>query len=464
MLSNEISSASAQTEQVRQSLEDQLIAFAGHMNAAEFRLICLLDEFDQAKGWQSDGILSFSHWLNWKLGMGAVIAREKVRVARALRDLPLTTEAFRLGEISYTKVRAITRAGTAENEDFLLMIARHGTASHLENLVRKFKRAEVCIVDYEQEPNWKPDASFSYYFDDDGFLVFRGRLPPDEGELLVQAIEAMQSQMLEENQHDVSAETSEEDEKEVGKENDNDDADVSAETFTRVTEFDEEEPFKRSQADALSRIAEHFLASSPAEATPGDTSTRNQVFLHINTALDTNYLDSGHYVPNRVVEQFTCDCSVTPVWEDAKGNVISIGRKSRVVPPKMRFAIDQRDRGCCRFPGCRQRRWADKHHIKHWSDGGETSMDNLVTLCRKHHRLVHKGEYTIRSEPDRIVFVDRRKHEIPVAFSPEPGQPLELLNQLEGLDIDHQTAASRWRGEQMDYDYSVASMFTLGEY
>ena len=91
-------------------------------------------------------------------------------------------------------------------------------------------------------------------------------------------------------------------------------------------------------------------------------------------------------------------------------------------------------------------------------------MDNLVTLCRKHHRLVHKGEYTIRSEPDRIVFVDRRKHEIPVAFSPEPGQPLELLNQLEGLDIDHQTAASRWRGEQMDYDYSVASMFTLGEY
>ena len=84
MLSNEISSASAQTEQVRQSLEDQLIAFAGHMNAAEYRLISLLDEFDQAEGWQSDGILSFSHWLNWKLGMGAVIARERVRVARAL--------------------------------------------------------------------------------------------------------------------------------------------------------------------------------------------------------------------------------------------------------------------------------------------------------------------------------------------------------------------------------------------
>ena len=108
-------------EQVRQSLEDQLIAFAGHMNAAEYRLISLLDEFDQAEGWQSDGILSFSHWLNWKLGMGAVIAREKVRVARALRDLPLTREAFRLGEISYTKVRAITRAGTTENEEFLLM-------------------------------------------------------------------------------------------------------------------------------------------------------------------------------------------------------------------------------------------------------------------------------------------------------------------------------------------------------
>jgi hypothetical protein len=143
MLSNEISPSDPEKEQARQSLEDQLIAFAGHMNAAEYRLISLLDEFDQAQGWQSDGILSFSHWLNWKLGMGAVIAREKVRVARALRDLPLTREAFRLGEISYTKVRAITRAGTTENEDFLLMIARHGTASHLETLVRKFKRAEV---------------------------------------------------------------------------------------------------------------------------------------------------------------------------------------------------------------------------------------------------------------------------------------------------------------------------------
>jgi hypothetical protein len=449
--------ANLEKEQARQSLEDQLIAFAGHMNAAEYRLICLLDGFDQAEGWQGDGICSFAHWLNWKLGMGSVIAREKVRVVRALRDLPLTTEAFRLGEISYTKVRAITRAGTPENEDFLLTIARQGTASHLEKLVRKFKRAEMRIVDDEQEASWKPDASFSYYFDDDGFLVFRGRLPPDEGELLVKAIEAMQLQILEDSQDDVSAGTFVE-----GKEQD-----VSAETFTQITELGEEEPFKRNSAAALSRIAEHYLACPPSEATPMDTSTRNQVFLHINTTLDTNYLGSGHYVPDKIVKQFTCDSAITPVLEDIDGNVISIGRRSRVVPAKMRFAIDQRDAGCCRFPGCTQHKWTDKHHIQHWSDGGETSVNNLITLCRKHHRLIHKGEYIIRSEQDHFVFADRLMREIPVTFSPAPGQgpgqPLELLNQRQGLDIDHRTAASNWQGDQMDYDYSVSAMFESGE-
>ena len=76
MLFNKTTPSSAEKEAAPQLLEDQLITFAGHLNAAEYRLIWLLDEFDQAKRWQSDGILSFSHRLNWKLGMGAVIARE----------------------------------------------------------------------------------------------------------------------------------------------------------------------------------------------------------------------------------------------------------------------------------------------------------------------------------------------------------------------------------------------------
>ena len=194
-----------------------------------------------------------------------------------------------------------------------------------------------------------------------------------------------------------------------------------------------------------------------------DTSTRNQVFLHINTSLGTNYLGSGHYVPEKIVKQFTCDGSVTPVFENSGGNVISIGRKARVVPAKMRFAIDQRDGGCCQFPGCAQRKWTDKHHVKHWSDGGETSMNNLITLCRKHHRLIHKDEYSIKSEPGRFVFVDRLEREIPVTFSSglftRSGQSLESLNQHEELNIDHTTAACLWEGEQMNYSDAVERLF-----
>ncbi|MDX1430971.1 MAG: DUF222 domain-containing protein [Gammaproteobacteria bacterium] len=124
------------------ALEQQITELAAHIHAATYRLLVLIAEFDRREAFGNDGILSTAHWLNWKCGIGLVAAREKVRVANALERLPQISDAFRRGQVSYSKVRAMTRVATPENEAYLLQIARHGTASHVERLACAYRRVQ----------------------------------------------------------------------------------------------------------------------------------------------------------------------------------------------------------------------------------------------------------------------------------------------------------------------------------
>ena len=127
-------------------LGQKITLLAGQISAAEHRLLKLIAEFDNNKGWSGGGtVRSCAHWLNWKCGIAMGAAREKVRVAHCLDNLPLIDSAFANGEISYSKVRAMTRAATPENEDFLLTIAHYGTASHLEQVVKKYRKVQLCV-------------------------------------------------------------------------------------------------------------------------------------------------------------------------------------------------------------------------------------------------------------------------------------------------------------------------------
>ena len=116
-------------------IENEITELAAHIHAATFRLLELIREFDEREGWGGPGLMSCAHWLNWKIGLSMGAAREKVRVAHALKDLPKISDSFRQGQISFSKVRAMTRVATPENEEYLMMIARHGTAAHMEQLV-----------------------------------------------------------------------------------------------------------------------------------------------------------------------------------------------------------------------------------------------------------------------------------------------------------------------------------------
>ena len=156
-----------------EQLEDQITELAAHIHAATYRLLRLIAELDRRAPYGSWGIKSCAHWLNWKCGIGLVAAREKVRVAHAIERLPRICAAFEKGEVSYSKVRAMTRIANADNEEYLLMIAHNGTASHVEALVRKYRRMEAA----EEAMRQHAERYLTYYYDDDGSLVLKGRRP-----------------------------------------------------------------------------------------------------------------------------------------------------------------------------------------------------------------------------------------------------------------------------------------------
>src|SRR5690606_2656993 len=119
-------------------LADEIAEVSSHIDAATHRLLTLIRRFDTGGGWAVHGALSCAHWLNWRIGLDLGAARERVRVARALGELPVLDDALRRGLVSYSKVRAMTRVATRDNEATLLEMAQHATASQLEKICRGY--------------------------------------------------------------------------------------------------------------------------------------------------------------------------------------------------------------------------------------------------------------------------------------------------------------------------------------
>ena len=170
------------------ALGNEITELCGYMYAASYRLLEMIREFDQKGLWQLEGICSCAHWLNWKCGIGMNAAREKVRVANALGELAKISASFAKGEISYSKVRAMTRVATPDNEDYLLMIAHHGTAYHVETLVRKYRRAKK-LQDLKEANKQHDERTMQVYYEHDGAIRLHVRLPAEKGALVLKAIE-----------------------------------------------------------------------------------------------------------------------------------------------------------------------------------------------------------------------------------------------------------------------------------
>jgi hypothetical protein len=409
-------------------LGNEIAELSAHLDAATARLLELLREFDARGGW--DGARSCAEWLSWRVGLDLGAARERVRVARALGGLPLLSAALARGELSYSKVRALTRVATPETEARLLAVGRAGTAAHVEKIVRGWRYVDRQIEAKTAKARHRA-RSLHVYTDEDGMLVVRGRLSPEAGAVLARALEAARETLYK---------------------------------HPRTTGDGADPPTAGQQrADALALVAEtaleHGLGADPR-------SERYQVVVHVDAAVladpaqpGQSVLEDGVHVSAETSRRLACEATRVEMRHAADGSVLDVGRRTRTIPPALRRALEARDRGC-RFPGCPVRH-PQGHHIRHWASGGPTRLANLALLCRRHHRAVHEEGYAVVREADGTLrFSTPQGWPIPDVPAPPavPRDPLPALvatNRAHGLAIDAWTACPSWLGERLDLGWAI---------
>ena len=455
-------------------LEAQITELAGHLNAANHRWLTLIAEFDRRQGWSDGATQSCAHWLSWKCGVDLGAAREKVRVARSLESLPLIGAAMARGELSYSKVRALSRVATPATEEVLLNVALHGTVHHVETLVRQFRRVQE-VEELSREARQYAQRRLTYCHDDDGSLVVKLQLPAESGAQLLKALEVALPEVplpsLEDCQNHlhVSGETSPCNHAWATT------LSAAHAPDTRTHESPAAAALKLTgdlptlsarRADALIVLAESFLKHGAAAMNGGD---RHQIVVHIDEctlkdgAAGRCEFDDGPAMPVETARRLSCDASLVKIVEDERGEPLDVGRKTRTIPPALRRALNSRDKGCV-FPGCTHKRYVDGHHIHHWAEGGETKLSNLVSLCRFHHRAVHEGGLRIDRCDDGAWRFTNRRGESQHSCAPGHTHPLADWSHLvaahteQGITIDAATAATRWRGERMNYAVAVDSL------
>ena len=181
-------------------------------------------------------------------------------------------------------------------------------------------------------------------------------------------------------------------------------------------------------ADALVDMAEHCLASGGGSLKRRRAGQRYEVMLTIaRNELAAQQSAGGaryHVEPDWGIDEadarhIACDADLTEFIQDARGNLLNYERRRRIVPARLLRALKLRDHNRCRFPGCAHQRYVEAHHVRHWIDGGETRLENLVLLCSAHHRLLHHGAFHITIEDDDVVFVSRDGEVIEPALRPQ---------------------------------------------
>ena len=434
-------------------LGDEIAELSAHLDAATARLLDLIREFDARAGW-NNGFRSCAAWLSWRVGLDPGAARERVRVARALGTLPRLARALAHGELSYAKVRALTRVATPDTEERLLAVGKAGTAEHVERIVRGWRRVDRQAEAQETTYRHRSRALHVYH-DGDGMVVVRGRLAPEVGAVLVQALTAAREALYQRAQPASSV---------TGPINKN----VSAETFQ--ADVPAEMPtMAQQQADALALVAETALHHGIDPGAPGE---RYQVVVHVDApvladpdAPGQSVLEDGTHVSAETSRRLACDASRVVMRHDADGRVTEVGARTRTIPTALRRVLQHRDRGC-RFPGCGLP-FGQGHHIRHWAHGGPTTLSNLALLCRRHHRAVHEEGYHVERQADgelRFRRPDGRPLPDTPPPAPVPADPVDALragNDGHGLHIDARTAMPGWLGERLDVGYAIDVLHPL---
>jgi hypothetical protein len=449
----------AATRQAADVLAGRIGAAAALSAQSECTLLELIGEFDATNSlrfWTD--VKSLAHWLAWCCSMNLGVAREHVRVARALRRMPTITDAFRAGRLSYSKVREVTRVVDVVDEARLGELAQTATAAQLAVMISAFRSADGRRIGQQTQ------RQVTITEREDGMVEIKARLPKEEAAVLIAAMETSRDQFGPPPAKSSAVSQ----------------ADAEAETAATPA---------YSRADALVDVARAFLNTAPEDRSGED---RHLVVVHVDAdllsdppAVDADpkdvpagtsqtrgavcHIDGVGPVEPATAARLACDATLLGAIT-GDGAVLHLGRTRRLVSRAQRRALTIRDR-MCRYPGCAQTRHLDAHHVIGWAAGGSTDLDNLILLCRFHHTAVHEGGVTITQTPDGWQFI------LPDGSEPRPRQAGDTLADLlaaqarrttaaiEGVDrFDHPTARTirpRWVGEPFSVHDCVQALFSI---
>jgi hypothetical protein len=307
---------------------------------------------DRDEEWTFDGANSMAHWLVNRYRLSHRTANEWVRVARAIEELPALRAAYQAGRISWDQLRAATRLATPETDAELAAEAPTLSVRDLSRRARELTPQNVEKV--------HRDRSFAWQFDDNApVLHFTGQMVDADGVEFVKAITRLASQMPAQ----------------------------PGGTY---------EPFAARCLDALLMLASQTRG---ADSDPDRvTATIHIPADRLITGDGAEFEDGTPLLPE-TLRRLLCDARLQIQTDDNDGAAIGVGRTTRTIPPWLARIVRKRDQGC-RYPGCGHTRWIHIHHIIHWAHGGPTNLDNLISLCPYHHRLLHEGGWKISGDPN----------------------------------------------------------------
>jgi hypothetical protein len=358
--------------------------------ALETKRLTYLAALERAGVHRRDGHVSTAAWIADRYGESAGAAKREVRTATALEQAPIVRDALRSGEVPISAVGILVEAREAHPEAFdraardLVEQATSVSADELRRVVAEWSQSvdEAEGGELDRLARMRERRSLSVCAVPSGMVRVTGELDPETGEPVVTALRAI----------------------------------VDAGLRGRGSVGDSRTVGQR-YADALGELAERYLSSSDRASVAGERPTVT-VMIDAGALVGDDglgRLDHAGAVPARVARMLACDAGIQRVVLSPRSEPLDVGRRTPVVPPAIRRALIARDDGCT-FPGCeRPPRWADAHHVRHWTNGGVTAISNLVLLCREHHRVIHEGMFAVRmaggtpvfTRPDGTVMRDR---------------------------------------------------------
>ena len=457
------------------AIEERIATQAATLDAATHVLLADIRIWDVENGWAKQGARSCADWLSWRVGWTGSTAREHIRVARKLGELPAIDAALQRGEISYCKVRAITRVATPENEAILLQDAKLTTGAQLDKICRKFSS-----VLYSAQPRSEAlDRERRYVRKlsrEDGMVKIEAVLHPEEAAVVWAALEATGRSLQkatpprsdersgrvtpvrkpDATKHATRADepgTQEHVAERVSTKH------ASAEAPGEIWRPAFAPSFDR--ANALVAMGEVVLRGDRVNRSPVELviTTTRECLAHPDEACGLAVTQDATCIAPVAARRLACDAGVVEMEVDGRGTPLDVGRRVRTVSAQLKRALEHRD-PTCKFPGCTNHLFTEAHHIEHWIDGGETKLSNLVRLCSFHHRFVHEYGYRIELDHDLL---PRFKTPVgtPVSEAPMPS-PGVLTHRA---TITLETNACGWDGQPLHYDLIVGGLYreTMGK-